>query len=48
MGFVRSWPEELQSATSFTLGWSYVLAWFGIGLGFLASALFSAAAVSIR
>ncbi len=48
LNFFRSWPEHLQRATSFSLGWSYILAWFGIGLGFLASAMFSAAAVCIR
>ncbi len=48
LDFFPSWPDHLRRATSFSLGWSYVLAWVGIGMGFLASALFCAAAVCIR
>eukprot|EP00095_Tigriopus_kingsejongensis_P003972 snap_masked-scaffold310_size212938-processed-gene-0.0 protein:Tk03972 transcript:snap_masked-scaffold310_size212938-processed-gene-0.0-mRNA-1 annotation:"hypothetical protein KGM_13179" len=48
LGFFLSWPEVLQEATAFTLGWSYILAWIGVGLSLISSLLFMASAVCLR
>ena len=43
-----TWPEELRMASSFTIGWSYIVAWTGIGFTLMSSLLFSGAAICIR
>ena len=46
--FFLTWPEILQSSTSFSVGWSYIVAWIGVGLALISSIAYSAAAISIR
>jgi len=46
--FFPTWPEVLQASTSFSIGWSYILAWIGVGVAFLASLAYSTAAICIR
>ena len=48
LNFFPVWPEHLRTATEFSLGWSYILAWTAIGLALLASVFFSCAAVCAR
>lgn len=48
LGFFLSWPEILQNSTAFTLGWSYIIAWIGVGLAMVASVLFMGSAVCFK
>lgn len=46
--FFPTWPEVLQSSTSYSIGWSYILAWVGVGIAFISSLAYSTAAICIR
>ena len=46
--FVLTWPDILQANTSFSIGWSYVIAWIGIVVAFIASFSYGFAAICIR
>ena len=48
LNFFPSWPAELREASKLSLGWSYILAWTGIGLAYISSILCSCAAVCTR
>lgn len=48
MQFFQTWPEDLQEATTFAIGWSYVLAWVGLALTLVGSIMFSLAAIAMR
>ena len=48
LGFYPTWPELVQQATTFTFGWSYVLAWTGLALTLMASVLFSGSAICMK
>lgn len=46
--FFQTWPAILQTNSKFTLGWSYIISWFGVSLALISSLLFSMAAICIR
>ena len=48
MEFFLTWPDILRANTSFSIGWSYIIAWIGIGVAFASSLSFSFAAICIR
>ena len=48
MEFFLTWPEILRANTSFSIGWSYIIAWIGIGVAFISSLAFSFSAICIR
>jgi len=46
--FYPTWPEVLRTSTSYTIGWSYILAWIGVAVAFISSLAYSTAAISLR
>lgn len=46
--FYPTWPDVLKASTSFSIGWSYIIAWVGVGLAFISSLSYSTAAICIR
>ncbi len=48
LSFYPTWPEHLRDHSRFTLGWSYILCWVGVGLTLVSSILFSFSAICIR
>jgi hypothetical protein len=41
LDFSQTWPDILQEVTTYTYGWSFVVAWLGMFATLLASTLFS-------
>ena len=48
LNFYPIWPEYIKDRTAFTVGWSYIVCWVGLGLTLVASILFALAAICIR
>lgn len=48
LNFYPIWPEYIKDRTQFTVGWSYIVCWVGLGLTLVASILFALAAICIR
>ena len=46
--FYQTWPDMLQDNTKYNLGWSYIIAWFGILLTLIASILFASSGIAIK
>lgn len=44
----ENWPKELKGMTDFYYGWSYILAWIGVGMSLLTGILFLCAARCLR
>ena len=40
LDFSQTWPDKLQEVTTYTYGWSFVVAWLGIVATLLASTFF--------
>jgi len=45
---VQSWPEAVIKATVFTYGWSYIVAWIGVGLLLIGSIIMFVAGCFLR
>ena len=45
LNFYPIWPEYIKNRTQFTVGWSYIVCWVGLGLTLVASILFALAAI---
>ena len=46
--FFLTWPEILQANTSYSIGWSYIIAWIGIGVALISCLSFNFAATCIK
>jgi len=46
--FFQTWSEMLQESTTFNLGWSYIIAWFGIILTLIAALLYGSSGMAIK
>ena len=46
--FFQTWPEMLQKATTYNLGWSYIIAWFGIILTLISALLYGSSGIAIK
>lgn len=47
-GYKKTWNLELREATSVRYGWSYILAWVGVGLCLIASVFFYVAFCAMK
>ena len=48
LAFFQTWPEMLQDGTTYNLGWSYIIAWFGIILTLIAALLYGSSGMAIK
>ena len=46
--FFQTWPDMLQECTTYNLGWSYIMAWFGIILTLIAATLYGSSGMAIK
>ena len=46
--FFQTWTKMLQDGTTYNLGWSYIIAWFGIILTLIAALLYGSSGMAIK